>query len=73
MFPTGFMVEGEPVAETLVGDVLLSNGFDDLKPVPGPAAEVIVSHIVKEYMLRYANSAIPRINQPEAVLYAKVM
>ena len=73
VFPTGFMVEGEPVAETLVGDVLLSNGFDDLKPVPGPAAEVIVSHIVKEYMLRYANSAIPRINQPEAVLYAKVL
>lgn len=71
--PKGYNVDGEKIADTPSGQVMIATGYNSAEPRQGPQAETILEPISKNTFLRYANAAIPRMLLPEAFLVATVV
>jgi hypothetical protein len=67
-----YKVNGEPIADTPNGQVMIATGYNSAEPRQGPQSETILDPISKNTMLRYASAAIPRMLLPEAFLVATV-
>lgn len=69
---TEYNVSGEGIADTLNGQVEISNDFDSTAIQMGPSNEVILDHLTKNRYLREAAARITRILHPECFLSATV-
>lgn len=72
LMTTDYSLDGQKIADTLQGDVMVSAGYNQVAVRSGFQTEVILDHISKTHFFRAASTAIPRIVIPEAFLYAKV-
>jgi hypothetical protein len=70
LITTEYVVDGERIADTPDGQVIVSTGYNQVAIRQGAQAEVILEHISKTHFLRYGSARIPRIHQPEAFVYA---
>lgn len=70
--PLGYNVDGEPIADTPNGQVMIATGYNSAEPRQGPQSETILDPISKNTMLRYASAAIPRMLIPEAFIAVTV-
>lgn len=66
-------IEGQPIADTLDGQVLVSDGYNSIGIRQGMQAETIVDHLTKAHLMRVASARIPRIIYPECFLVATVI
>lgn len=69
---TDYQIEGVNIAETLDGQVLVSNGYNSVSINQGPQSEVILDHMSKNHFMRVASARIPRLIYPECFLWATV-
>lgn len=69
---TEYMIDGHNIADTMDGEVTVSTGYNSTDTRVGEQAEVMLDHISKTHLLRYASARIPRILIPEAFIWAKV-
>lgn len=69
---TEYSIDGEPIADTLNGQVEISAGYNDTNINQGPQSEVILDHMTKNRYLREAAARIVRIIHPECFLSAQV-
>lgn len=67
-----YMVDGEAIADTPNGQVMIATGYNSAEPRQGPQSETILDPISKNTLLRYASAAIPRMLIPEAFFVATV-
>lgn len=72
LMTTDYNLDGVNIADTLDGQVTVSTGYNTVAVQQGEQAEVMLDHISKNHLLRYASARIPRIIIPEAFLWAKV-
>lgn len=69
---TDYSVDGQSIADTLDGQVVVSSSYDSLAIRQGPQSEVIVDHMSKNQYWRQASARIPRLIYPECFLWATV-
>lgn len=69
---TEYSIDGDNIADTLNGQVVVSSAFDDTNDVMGPTNEVIIDHMTKNRYLREGAARITRILHPECFLSATV-
>jgi hypothetical protein len=69
---TEYTIEGQPIAETLDGQVVVGAGYNQVNIVNGGASEMILEPVSKTHLLRVASARIPRLVYPEAFLWATV-
>lgn len=72
LMTTEYSIEGTNIAETLDGQVIVSNGYNSVSINQGPQSEVILDHMSKNHFWRQASARIPRILYPECFLFATV-
>lgn len=72
LMTTDYNLDGTNIADTLDGQVTVSRSYNEVDIRQGEQAEVMLDHISKTHLLRYASARIPRLLIPEAFLYAKV-
>jgi hypothetical protein len=72
LITTPYTIDGERIADTPNGQVLVSNGYNSVAIRQGAQAEVILDHQSKTHFLRYESARIPRILHPGAFVYATV-
>lgn len=72
LITTDYTVDGERIADTLDGQVLVSDGYNSVAIRQGSQSEVILDHMSKNHFFRRASARIPRILHPECFLYATV-
>lgn len=70
LITTEYVIDGERIADTLDGQVIVSTGYNQVAIRQGAQAETILDHISKTHFLRYGSARIPRIRQPEAFVWA---
>jgi len=69
---TDYSVDGERIADTPNGQVIVSDSFNNLVARQGPQSEVLIDHMSKNQFYRQASARIPRILHPECILCATV-
>lgn len=69
---TNYAVDGERIADTPDGQVLVSNGYNSVAVKQGAQSEVILDHMSKQHFYREASARIVRILHPECMLTATV-
>lgn len=72
LLTTNYSVQGEPIADTPSGQVMIATGYNSAEPRQGPQAETLLDPFSKNTFLRYASAAIPRLRLPEAFFVATV-
>lgn len=72
LLTTQYVVDGDPIADTLNGQVEISTAFNDTTISQGPQSEVILDHLTKNRYLREAAARITRLLHPECFLSATV-
>jgi hypothetical protein len=72
LMTTEYSIEGQRIAETLDGQVLVANGYNSVAIKQGPQAEIMVDQMSKNHFFRVASARIPRIIYPECFLCATV-
>lgn len=72
LMTTDYQIEGQPIAQTLDGQVLVSSSFNNIEIRQGMQSEIIVDHLNKVHNMRVASARIPRIVYPECILVASV-
>jgi hypothetical protein len=72
LITTPYTIEGERIADTPNGQVIVSTGYNSVAIRQGPQAEVLLEQRSKTHMLRYESAKIPRILHPGAFVYATV-
>jgi hypothetical protein len=72
LMTTEYSIEGQNIAETLDGQVMVSSGYNSVDIRQGPQAEVILDHMSKNHYWRQASARIPRLIYPECFLWATV-
>jgi hypothetical protein len=69
---SGYAIDGDPIADTLDGQVLVADSYNSVAIRQGPQSEVILDNMSKNHFLRQASARIPRIRHPECFLVAKI-
>ncbi len=69
---TEYSIDGERIADTPDGQVIVQTGFNQVDIRQGEQAEVIVHPVSHTHFLRYASARIPRIHHPGAFVWADV-
>lgn len=69
---TEYSIEGQNIAETLDGQVVVNDGANGLRIVQGAASETITEPISHNMFMRVASARIPRLVYPECFLWATV-
>lgn len=72
LMTTDYTIDGERIADTLDGQVLVGAGYNSVSIRQGPQSEVILDHMSKNHFLRQASAKIPRLRHPECFLWAKI-
>lgn len=72
LLTTDYTLDGEPIADTPNGQVMIATGYNTAEARQGPQAETLLDPFSKNTFLRYASAAVPRIRIPEAFLIATV-
>jgi hypothetical protein len=72
LLTTQYVVDGDPIADTLNGQVEISTAFNDTTISQGPQSEVILDHLTKNRYLREGAARITRLLHPECFLSATV-
>lgn len=73
LITTDYVVEGQPIADTLNGPVEIKTGLDTTAFLPGPQSEIILrGEGVYTRLLRQGSRRMVRLRKPEAFLYATV-
>lgn len=72
LMTTEYQIEGQRIAETLDGQVLVADGYNSVAIRQGAQAEVLVDQMSKNHFFRVASARIPRLYYPECFLYATV-
>jgi hypothetical protein len=72
LMTTDYSVDGDPIADTLDGQVLVSSDYNSVAIRQGAQSEVMLDHLSKNHFLRQASARIPRLRHPECFLWAKV-
>lgn len=72
LITTDYVVDGERIADTPDGQVLVSNGYNSVAVQQGAQSEVILDHMSKQHFYRQASARIVRILHPECFLCAQV-
>jgi len=72
LMTTDHIIDGQRIADTPNGQVLVSTGYNSAEPRQGPASETILHPVSHNTFLRYARAAIPRMLVPEAFFVADV-
>lgn len=72
LMTTEYSIEGQRIAETLDGQVLVANGYNSVAIKQGPQAEIMVDQMSKNHFFRVASARIPRFIYPECFLCATV-
>lgn len=70
---TEYQIEGQPIADTPNGEVLINGGYNQLNIAQGTQAEVLVDPLSKSHFFRVASARIPRLIYPECFLWATVV
>lgn len=70
---TEYQIEGQNIAETLDGQVLINGGYNEAVIANGPQSEVMYDQMSKNHFFRVASARVPRIVYPECFLYATVI
>jgi hypothetical protein len=72
LITTPYTIEGERIADTPNGQVIVSTGYNSVAIRQGAQAEVLLDQQSKTHFLRYESARIPRILHPGAFVYATV-
>lgn len=72
LMTTEYSIEGQRIAETLDGQVLVSGGYNEVQIRQGPQAEMLVDQFSKNHFWRVASARIPRLIYPECFAIVKV-
>lgn len=72
LITTEYQIDGQRIADTPNGPVMVATGYNTLDRRQGPQAETIIHPVSHNTMLRYARAAIPRMLEPNAFLVATV-
>lgn len=72
LLTTEYSVDGMNIAETLDGQVLVVEGFNNLAIRQGPQSETILDPMSKNQFFRQASARMVRVNMPECFLVARV-
>jgi major capsid protein E len=72
LMTTDYTLDGVNIADTLDGQIVVSNGYNSVDIRQGEQAEVLLDHISHTHFMRYASARIPRLLVPEAFIYATV-
>jgi major capsid protein E len=72
LLTTPYSVGGDNIAETLDGQVLVSDSYNSVAIRQGFQSETILDHMSKTHFLRAASARIPQIKHPECFLWATV-
>lgn len=72
LITTEYAIEGEKIADTLDGQVLVNSGYNSVAVQQGPQSEVILDPLSKNQYFRQASARVPRILHPECFLTATV-
>ena len=73
LLTTDYVIDGEPIADTPNGQVMVATGYNTADVRQGPQAETLLDPMSHNTFLRYGSAAIPRIRLPEAFLVATVL
>lgn len=73
LITTDYVLDGERIADTPNGQVMVATGYNSATPVQGPVSEMLLDPISHNTNLRHASAAIPRILVPEAFFVATVV
>jgi hypothetical protein len=72
LMTTDYSIEGQNIAETLDGQVLVSSGWNSVSIRQGTQSEVMLDQMSKNHFFRVASARIPRLIYPECFLWATV-
>ena len=72
LMTTDYQIEGQPIARTLDGQVLVSTDYNNVEIRQGMQSEMMVDHLTKNHIMRVASARIPQIVYPECFLVATV-
>lgn len=72
LMTTDYSIEGQRIAETLDGQVLVADGYNSVAIRQGPQSEILVDQMSKNHFFRVASARIPRLIYPECFLIATV-
>lgn len=72
LITTDYTLDGEKIADTPNGQVMVATGYNSASPVQGPVSEMLLDPISHNTNLRHASAAIPRMLIPEAFMVATV-
>lgn len=72
LMTTDYQIEGQRIAETLDGQVLVSSSWNNVEIRQGPQSEIMVDQMSKNHFFRVASARMPRLVYPECFLYATV-
>lgn len=72
LLTTDYAIDGQNFADTLDGQVLVAEDWNQISIRQGPQAEVILDPFSKNHFLRVASARVPRIIYPECILTATV-
>lgn len=71
LMTTSYVFEGENIADTCDGPVVLSDTWNSLRKDIGAQSELIINHYNKNIFMRQGCSRFVRMRRPQAFLYAK--
>jgi hypothetical protein len=69
---TDYQIEGQDIAETLDGQVLVSDGYNSVAILQGSQSEVILDNMSKTHFFRQASARMVRIIYPECMAWMTV-
>lgn len=72
LMTTEYNLDGQNIADTLDGQVLVSTGYNTVDIRQGAQSEVILDQMSKNHYQRQASARIPRLLLPECFLWATV-
>jgi hypothetical protein len=72
LITTDYEIEGEPIADTLNGQIEVGIDYNETEIQQGPGSEVLLDHMTKNRYLREAAARIVRIIHPECFISATV-
>lgn len=72
LMTTDYVVDGQRIADTLNGDVMIAAGYNQAAIVKGPVSETMFDTMSKNHFYRQASTNLPRLNRPDCFMVMKV-
>lgn len=72
LMTTDYQIDGQRIADTLNGDVMIAAGFNQAAITKGPVSETMFDTLSKNHFYRQASTRLPRLNRPDAFVIMQV-